>query len=134
MCYNIIVLASCYLDPPFQDVNPDDWFTVTFVVNCNNRIAEVVWYTSGYSHVITDNRTIAPHVRRGQRTMCNDRISIQNYSISIHLTHVVHQHLNEVITARGRSPQNTSLSCTSLPSARYYLKQNFDLPGQSAKD
>ena len=129
----IIVLAGCTLLPKVQDVYLDEWFDLSFEVNCDIGIEIVHWYTSGFQDAITENTTIKDYVNESDHESppeCNND-GKKNYSISIYLTDVVHQHLNEVITAMGENPHDTSKSCISLPSARYYLKQNVNVQGQS---
>lgn len=118
------------MEPKDPDVYLDEWFTLTFIVDCDIDIREVHLYTAGNGAPITRNTTFKPYLNIGERTECMN--GKQNYSISINLTDEVHQYLNQVVTARGINPGNPSNSCTSLPSARYDLKQNpINAPGQS---
>lgn len=58
-----IVLAGCTLLPKVQDVYLDEWFDLSFEVNCDIGIEIVHWYTSGFQDAITENTTIKDYVK-----------------------------------------------------------------------
>ena len=113
-------------------VYPDEWFNLTFEVNCNITVVHL--YTSGYVDKITEDPYIRHYIRlSGPTPVCSNEFK-KNFSIHIYMTSEVDEHLNGIITARGVNTNNTIESCTSLPSARYYLQHSIissTVPGQS---
>ena len=87
-------------------------------------------YTSGYKQSIEKN--LSSFIIRQQPCEVND--TYQFFNISINMTEEAHQSLNGVLTVLGRNPTDDSVTCTSFPSARYYIQTippTSSTPGES---
>lgn len=126
-CYFELICdaIACSISPLTSRVlHYNDWFNLTFEVECHNQITHVSLYTSGHRYSIQRylGEGSEEFVTISVPSPCDTDRNHQNFSISINMTKEVHQPLNGVLTVLGQNPLNPSVICISLPSARYYIQ------------